>query len=754
MKESAPFLRMILLALTLVTRALAEAPTETYQWRNAVIKGTGFSNGVVFSPVQRNLFFQYTDMGGAYRWDEPQKAWSPLNDWSRYNDQSAQCLGVEALVVHPSSADKVYMVIGTYNSPAGMCRSNDGGRTWERTDLVDASGKPLVHVNGNGNGRNGGNRLAIDPNDPNQLWFGSRQDGLWHSSDAGVTWKRVDSFPAAGDQAGPARNIGIIALLIDRSSSVPGTASKTLYALVSTTQPDQLFRSNDGGASWQPALAHPSANANELLPVRAALTPDGRTMYVTLSDSPGPNGATKGQVIRIDQPSSDQPTIEVCDIPRVGTHGFSGVCIDPSNPRRVLVSTLDRWAAIDDLFLSNDGGKSWTAADANKHRDDSSAPYAKASKLHWIGDVQIDPFDPNHAIFTTGYGLYATNDLGALDKGTPPTWRFFNDGFEQSALLEFASPFSGPISLFCSMGDRDGFRHEDFNVSPQSGSLGALDGLSRGSSEDIDVARDDSNKLVRLVHPAPFVQYSDDNGVHWSWIGQVPKDKLPERNRSSIAISADGSRLVYSPGREGWGERATTLPLLIAARTTDGWGEWKSPANAPPGGAVLVDLAEPNTFYCHVDSQIWRSTDGGESWTLVCQSTPAKFRNIRAVIGKAGHLVASSSDRQGVYRSTDGGANWLRLAPQSVDDAYAVGVGAPAPGHDYPALYIAGSANGTTGYFRSDDQGQTWITIGDSQHQFGWVTVIQGDSRVFGRLYVGTNGRGIVIGEPANGKDR
>ena len=51
--------------------------------------------------------------------------------------------------------------------------------------------------------------------------------------------------------------------------------------------------------------------------------------------------------------------------------------------------------------------------------------------------------------------------------------------------------------------------------------------------------------------------------------------------------------------------------------------------------------------------------------------------------------------------------------------------------------------------FRSIDAGQTWVRINDDQHQRGHAgdTAITGDPRIFGRVYIGTNGRGIIYGD-------
>jgi xyloglucan-specific exo-beta-1,4-glucanase len=72
----------------------------------------------------------------------------------------------------------------------------------------------------------------------------------------------------------------------------------------------------------------------------------------------------------------------------------------------------------------------------------------------------------------------------------------------------------------------------------------------------------------------------------------------------------------------------------------------------------------------------------------------------------------------------------------------------PAPGKSYPAAYLWGRVGGTDGIFLSDDAGKTWRRINGDRHQFGGINDLTGDPRVHGRVYLGTSGRGVVVGEP------
>ena len=65
------------------------------------------------------------------------------------------------------------------------------------------------------------------------------------------------------------------------------------------------------------------------------------------------------------------------------------------------------------------------------------------------------------------------------------------------------------------------------------------------------------------------------------------------------------------------------------------------------------------------------------------------------------------------------------------------------------AVYTSGKVAGQRGIFRSDDSGKSWLRVNDDKHQFASTgDAIAGDPRVYGRVYLSTNGLGIPYGEP------
>ena len=80
--------------------------------------------------------------------------------------------------------------------PAAILRSMDQGKTFQTVEVP-------FRMGGNEAGRGVGERLAIDPNDNNILYFGSRSAGLWMSKDAALTWSKVGWLPAGSAPLAP-----------------------------------------------------------------------------------------------------------------------------------------------------------------------------------------------------------------------------------------------------------------------------------------------------------------------------------------------------------------------------------------------------------------------------------------------------------------------------------------------------------------------------------------------------------------------
>ncbi|XVV00707.1 RICIN domain-containing protein [Actinosynnema sp. CA-248983] len=675
----------------------APAKPGPYTWRNVQIAGGGFVTGFVFNPTRKGLLYARTDMGGAYRWDGAAGRWVPLTDWvADWN-----MLGIESVATDPVDPERLYLATGTYtNDWAGngaILRSTDQGRTFQRTDLP-------FKLGANEDGRSMGERLAIDPADPATLYLGTRKNGLWRSTDHGVNWSQVASFPV---KDGASSGVGLSFVTFGPAGS------KTIYVGVAD-KTTSLYRSTDGGGTWQALPGQPTGQ----LPHHGVLAGDG-SLYVTYTDVPGPNGVKAGSVWKHDGSWKD-----ISPAPGTG-FGYAGLAVDPQRPATVMVTTLDRWWPSDELYRSTDGGATWKALGEKAVRDASAAPYVGDGIGHWMGALAIDPFDSGHVLYGTGSGLWASNDVTAADNGGATHWTVPVRGLEETAVLGLVAPPGG--KLISALGDVGGFRHDDVDRVPAAASSGPRFTNTTG----IDFAQAKPNIVVRVGYSSEERgAYSTDGGSTWEPFAGAP---VSAAGGGSVAISADGGTVVWTASGQ--------VPYV----STDRGKTWTASKGLPAGTAVVADRATSGTFYALSNGTLFASTDGGRSFTA--RAGGLGGGRLKAAPGNAGDLWIA--DGGGLAHSTDGGASFRKL--DGVQRAESVGFGKAAPGARYHALYLIGTVNGVTGIFRSTDGGAAWVRINDDQHQFGGSAagVITGDPDVYGRVYLGTNGRGVLYGDPS-----
>jgi photosystem II stability/assembly factor-like uncharacterized protein len=703
---------VVMMVSFLLTGLLPSAvEAQTYQWKNVQINGGGYVTGIIYSPTEQNLVYARTDVGGAYRWDATNKVWIPLSD----SFGSSNDYGVISLATDPSDPDRVYMATGLYTPSWGetgaVYSSTNRGDTWTRNDLS-------IKFGGNEGGRAAGERLQVDPNLGSILFLGSSTDGLWKSTDYGSTWNKVSSFPVSTTPSGSG---GISFVLFDKSSGSAGNATSTIYVGVLQTDTTNLFKSTDGGANWTAIPDQPTT----MMPRMAALASNGM-IYLSYSDTNGPNNVQDGAVWKLNP--SDNSWTDVS--PPDGQGGFGGISVDAQNPNHLIAGTMGRWWPGDAVFSTTDGGANWTNLLTDATWDHSLAPYAEASNPHWIGDVDIDPFNSDNGWFVTGYGLYNSNNL--TDSTTH--WIFQNKGLEEMAATELISPPSG-APLLSAIGDQDGFKHDNLDVSPAAGRSTLY-----GTNISIDFAQDLPSVMVRTYNndSGNYGSYSTDGGDTWTALSSIPSGTTGGGN---IAISADGNRIVWAPqGASGF------------YYSTDQGSSWTASSGSVPAELKPVsDRVNSQKFYVYdaENGKVWVSTDGGASFSAQASDLPTFpgyqlwLTRIRTVFGVEGDIWLANLN--GLYRSTNSGTSFTKLT--NVESAVAVSFGKAAPGETYPAVFIVGTINGTHGFYRSDDTGATWVRINDDQHRYGTVVTVTADPRVYGRFYVAGSGRGIIYGD-------
>lgn len=731
--------------LLLTTSLLSAQKQQAYNWKTVVMGGGGFVPGMIFNPIEKGLLYARTDVGGAYIRDNEKQAWRNITDgFDNFNDW-----GNVSLATDPTDPNRVYLATGMYTQSwwqetASVFASEDRGLTWTSTKLP-------FKLGGNTPGRGTGERLRIDPNSNNILYLGSQLDGLWKSDNFGKTWNKVESFKF--------KNILFVDYL--KSSGKKGEATPIIYVgicdqMYKNTFEPSIYQSSDAGKTWKAIAGQPIRL--EPKPVDSTKTPanipmpivpnrisiGGDFMYVAYGNSHTPNGdyeavhpannVHNGAIYQYNIKTGEWRNITPA-VESMG--GYAGVTCDPNNPNLVAVITICRWWPGDEIYLSDDGGKNWKSVFYKEQFsqeykaifDYSKSPYVSDHRPHWTTDLQMDPFNPNRAIFGTGYGVFICNDLLNALEDKPTTWVFDNTGLEETVPQEIKSPTEGP-ALITAIADYDGFVHYDLSKSPKHKHT-----TPHGTNNSIDFAALNPKFMVRTYDKADtaLASYSDDFGKTWKQFPTQPAKLIKEGGQ--IAIGADANIILWSPKQ-------------IGVYTTWDLGKtWTRSTGIPKDAKPVADKVIPDQFYAKENSSgtFFVSSDSGKTFQAFGAAVGKGDGNIEAVFGEKNHVWAACGSG-GLWYTKNGGIKFKQI--MNVEQAKRVTFGKAAPEAKYPTVFIHGTISGQEGLYRSDDMGKTWVRINDDSTDFARAhRTIAGDPRIYGRLYIGTEGRGVIYGD-------
>jgi photosystem II stability/assembly factor-like uncharacterized protein len=639
-------------------------------------------------------------------------------------------------LIGPFRAGRVLAVTGVPDEPehfyfgsvnGGVWESRDAGRTWQ--PIFDD--QPIGSIGA----------IAVAPSNPKVLYVGSGEadmrsdiaqgNGMYKSGDGGKTWLPIgltDSQQIARIRVHPADPDLVYVAALGHPYGPNAERG--------------LFRSRDGGRSWQRILsrngdsdtgavdlAFEPGNPNVIY---AALWQTRRTPW---SVYPPSNGPGSGLFKSLD--GGDTWT-------EIRGHGFPempgriGVAVAPSNPKRV-------YAIVDapegGMYRSDDGGANWTR---------TSKDARVWSRGWYFGEIAVEPDNPD-IVFSCNVNVFRSDDGGHLFvpfKGAPggddyhalwidprnPAHRIL--GVDQGAVVSvnggktWSSWYNQPTAQLYHVVTDNSFPYRVYGAQQDSGAASlpsrtnTIDGISLMNFRETTAGGEADN-----IAPDP----KDPDLIYG---GRV--DRLDLRTHQTRNLDP----MLAHPGN---GRRTWTLPLVFSHR-------------------------DPRVLYFG-NQRIYRTEDGGEHWTIISPDltredpgTPPNLDPVTAALHQQtgprrgvvytiapsrmadGDLWAGTDDGL-IWRSRDEGEHWQNVTPAGLTAWSKIGV-IEASHFDAETAYASVDRHRLDDFrpyiYRTHDGGKSWRMVGNGIPAGYAVNVVREDAVRKGLLYAGTE-RGIFV---------
>ncbi len=540
--------KFVLTARLLQLLALTPAaPVIADTWTSVPLGGGGYVTGLV-SNSNGSAIYCRSDVGGAFRWipaaDGVNGSWISITDaMVPYNTPGAAGLvNVDGIGVDPSSLNTVYIGAGSSGSGLrGIFCSTDQGATWTQINAT-------IRMSGNGSYRTRGERLAVDPNNPNIVWYGSILDGLQKGVKSGGVWTWTQ-IPAASVPFGLA-NAGVTFVTCDKNG-----ASTIVYAGVQDASVGGVYKSADGGATWSKVAGTPL-----LAPHRAQITSNG-TLYVT-GGTDGTAKLVRGGSLAL-----------LSSLP--AATNYHGVAVDPNDAAGNTVYVSQSSGS--PIWRSIDGGTTWAKQDTifnegpvtlfnHRRTEPDGTPSATG---YWFGNTSsllVNPAHSNELWLGDFFGVSRTSDVADLGTNPGAWWYTLQKNQEETVVLDIKTAPSG-AKLMTGIADVGGFRYLDTTARPNGTGGNSMGNPGGGNVTGLDFSESNPSVWARgWVNSSGSTgsgAVSSDGGASWLRFGQIAKKNV---TNSTTAGTEAWDVSVYLAKQKAKG--VNTVTFVVASDNT------------------------------------------------------------------------------------------------------------------------------------------------------------------------------------------
>ena len=724
-KRSAVLISLAALSLPAFSEDAGQGPT----WRNLGPGGGGWIQSICASPHDRDELFVGCDVGGFFRSTDGGKSY-------RISNEGLEDYWVECIVPHPADPNVIYL-----GNESGVYKSTDRGESWRwlREGFPPVSQSRWTAPIG---------ALAIDPAQPATLYAGignpRKQDygqgAVYKTTDGGGRWAVVNATGSFPEDA----RINDLALHPENRDHLFLTCQ---YG---------IFQSRDGGVNWtatNDGLPHSPARRLAICPAQ----PD--VIYLTLFAEPYRDTWDGGVYKSVDGGRHWRPCLEglaqrvsKSGEARQKTFNYDRLVVHPENPDIAWVGGLG-WGN-HRIYKTTDGGRTWQGD--TQLVDRGWITFNGASVMC----LSLSPIDPDVLYWGSSMHVFKTTDGGATWHQRYgellPDGRIRGSGLEVTCVTDVFVHPADSDRLYFGYADIGLLASEDRGKTFRR----CADGLERGFHEGPVSMAFDPGDLDRcwagFGWDGPgIIAESKDRGRTWTPVGR-PESGLPAELHRTLLIDRSSPR------------NARRLLTVAAGHgiyaSGDGGRSWEARnAGISDPSAIRYLVAHPADSRVYwgvtggVPVEVYRSDDGAESWRKISDEFRAgTVRGIRVAPSEPERLYLTARRHYekalgtfpgGVYRSDDGGISWQHV----LDDRFAEGLAVDPRDADvvYAGLTDHPYHDQSTGrgIVVSRDGGENWNSLNGSGLSNKGVVSITIDPNQPNRLYLGTGGNGVFVGE-------